>query len=88
MLKFYVRHGRTVVKVHETVPFKQGMWLENYISLITRKRNKAKNDFENDFLKLLNNGFFGKMIENIPNRLKIEFSKNCRNDKISKHKSN
>ena len=28
MLKFYVRHGMIVEKVHEKISFKQCMWLE------------------------------------------------------------
>ena len=31
MLKFYVRHGMVVDKVHETISFKQSKWLEKYM---------------------------------------------------------
>ena len=60
MLKFYVRHGMEVEKVHSVISFEQSKWLEKCISFNTQKRNKAKNDFENDFYKLLNNAFYGK----------------------------
>ena len=46
MLKFYVRRGTIVVKVHEVISFKQSKWLEKYINFNTEKRNKARNDFE------------------------------------------
>ena len=46
MLKFYVRHGIIVEKIHEIISFKQSRWLEGYISFNTQKRNKAKNDLE------------------------------------------
>ena len=75
MLKFYVRHGMIVDKVHNIISFKQSRWLEKYISFNTQKRNKAKNDFEKDFYKLLNNAFYGKTMENVRNRLKIKFIK-------------
>ena len=75
MLKFYVRHGMIVEKIHEIISFKQSRWLEAYISFNTQKRNKAKNDFEKDFFKLLVNAAFGKFLENVRNRLELELIK-------------
>ena len=37
-------------------------------------------DFEKDFLKQLNNGFFGELLEKISNRVKLEFINSCEND--------
>ena len=73
MLKFYIKHGMVVEKVQEVISFKQSKWLEKYIIFNTQKRNKAKNDFEKDFYKLLKNAFYGKTLENVRNRLKIKF---------------
>ena len=53
MLKFYVRYGMIVVKIHEIISFKQSKWLESYISFNTQKRNKAKNDFGKSSLRYL-----------------------------------
>ena len=75
MLKFYVRHGMIVDKVHDIISFRQSRWLEKYINFNTQKRNQAVNDFEKDFYKLLNNAFYGKTMENVRNRLKIKFFK-------------
>ena len=75
MLKFYIRHGLVVDKVHTIISFKQSRWLEKYINFDTLKRNQAVNDFEKDFYKLLNNAFYGKTMENVRNRLKIKFIK-------------
>ena len=75
MLKFYVRHGMVVEKIHEIISFKQSEWLESYISFNTQKRNKAKNVFEKDFFKLLVNAAFGKFSENVRNRLELELIK-------------
>ena len=75
MLKFYVRHGMIVEKIHEIISFKQSKWLESYISFNTQKRNKAENEFEKDFFKLLVNAAFGKFLENVRNRLNLELIK-------------
>ena len=87
MLKFYVRHGMIVDKVHNIISFKQSKWLEEYITFNTQKRNKAKNDFEKDFYKLLNNAFYGKTMENVRNRLKIKFIKKDDHREIIKQQS-
>ena len=67
MLKFYVRYGMVVEKIHGIISFKQTRWLEKYITLNTQKRNRAKNDFEKDFLKLLVNAAFDEFLENVRN---------------------
>ena len=46
MLKFYVRHGMIVDKIHEIISIKQKKWLEKYINFLTQWRNRTKNDFE------------------------------------------
>ena len=87
VLKFYVRHGMIVDKVHEIISFKQSRWLERYINFNTQKRNQAVNDFEKDFYKLLNNAFYGKTMENVRNRLKIKFIKKDDYSEIIKQQS-
>ena len=83
----YIRHGMMVDKVHKIISFKQSKWLEKYISFNTQKRDKAKNDFEKDFYKLLNNAFYGKTMENVRNRLKIKFIKKDGHKEIIKQQS-
>ena len=75
MLKFYLKHGMIVERVHNIISFKQSRWLEKYINFNTQKRNQAVNYFEKDFYKLLNNAFYGNTMENVGNRLKIKFAK-------------
>ena len=64
-----------VEKIHEIISFKQSKWLEKYISFNTQKRNKAKNDFEKDFFKLLVIAAIGKFLENVRNRSRLEIIK-------------
>ena len=73
MLKNYVGLGMIVFKVHQNISFKQKEWMENYTSFKTQKRRKAKNKLGKGFCKLINNGFFGKKLNNIRNRKKIDF---------------
>ena len=87
MLKFYVRHGMIVEKIHEIISFKPSRWLENYISFNTQKRDEAKNDFGKDFFKLLVNAAFGKFLENVRNRLEIELTKKDNVKKIINQQS-
>ena len=87
MLKIYVRHGMIVEKVHNVISIKQSKWLEKYIGFNTQKRNKAKNDFEKDFYKLLKNAFYAKTMENVRNRIKLEFIKKDDTDKFIKQQS-
>ena len=67
MFNYYVTHGMVNDKTHELVSFKQIKWLKKYISFNTQKQNKAKNEFDKDFYKLLNISVYGKTMENVRN---------------------
>ena len=60
MLKFYVRHGMQVVRVHTVISFKESKWMEKDISFNTQKRKNSENEFEKDFCNILENSFHGK----------------------------
>ena len=86
MLKFYVTHGIEVVKVHTGISLKQSKCLEK-IRFNTQKLIKAKNEFEKDFYKLLNNSFYKKTMENVRNRIRVEFIRKDDANKIIKQHS-
>ena len=75
-LKFYLRMGIIIKKVHRIVSFDQSPWLAKYIDYNTQKRAEADSDFMKDYHKNLICSFIGKTMEDVRNRLKVEFVKN------------
>ena len=64
-LKQALNHGLKLKRVHKIIEFNQRAWPKPYIDMNTELRKLAKDDFEKDLFKLMNNAVFGKTMENI-----------------------
>ena len=53
------------VDVHRVIEPGHSICMRFYIMLSTKLRTTAKNEFEKDFFKMMNNRVFGETMENI-----------------------
>ena len=67
-----LKTGMKLKKIHRGIKFIESEWMKPYIEMNTNLRTKAKNNFEKDFFKLMNNSVFGKTMENIRNRVNVK----------------
>ena len=63
-------------RIHQAIEFGQSAWMKTYIDFNAQLRTKATNDFEKDFVKLMNNSVFGKTMDNIRKHRNIKLVTN------------
>lgn len=71
-LRYYLKSGLVLRKVHRILRFSQERWISPYVELCTKKRQLAKTSFEKDFWKLLVNSLYGKSIEDKRKHVKVQ----------------
>ena len=80
--KLYHELGMRVTKIHRAIKYRQEAWMAPYIDMNTKLCSAAKSDFEKDFFKLANNAVFGKTMENLRKRIRVDLVSSSQEDRL------
>ena len=78
-LQLYLRLGLKLNKIHCVLELNQSQWLKLYVELNTQNRIKAEKNSDKDgkaLYKLMNNAVYGKIMENLRNRIDVKIASN------------
>ena len=71
-LQLYVKLGLKVTKISRGIKFRQEPIMKSYIEQNSRKRALTTNEFDSNFLKLMNNSLYGKCMEKPDKRMRVK----------------
>jgi hypothetical protein len=73
-LRLALELGLKLTKIHRVIKFNQSPWLRPYIEINNLLRRGALNAFENGFFKDIVNIIYGKMMEQVRKRLRVQLA--------------
>ncbi len=75
MLKFLLKHGAVLTKIHTIIQFKQTEIYSEFMEACTKFRAEATNESSRLFFKTVANASFGKSMESVRKRQDLKFFK-------------
>ena len=71
-LKYYIRRGLILTKVHRLIRFRQVEFMANYVRESAARRHASDNEFERLYHKLCVNSLYGKLAESVSKQIDLK----------------